>query len=178
MNQVRHVDLFSGIGGFALAAQTVWGGEYNVELFCDTDEYCQAVLRKHWPATPIYANVLDLTANRHWRRSSPNAGEPSERQRGASQSIDLLTGGFPCQPFSVAGRRRGANDDRFLWPQMHRVIREFHPRWVIAENVRGLLSQERGLVFEQVCADLERLAYEVQAFVIPALRRRRSPPQR
>src|SRR3954447_20544428 len=104
----------------------------------------------------MYGDIRELSRKRYIE----DHGDPG--------TIDLLTGGFPCQPFSVAGRRRGSQDDRFLWPEMLRVIREFHPRWVIAENVRGLLSQERGVVFEQVRADLEGQAYDVQAFVIPA----------
>ena len=86
-----------------------------------------------------------------------------------SEGIDLLTGGFPCQPFSHAGKRRGADDDRFLWPEMLRVIKEFEPRWIIGENVRGLISIDNGMVLEQVYLDLENLGYEVQSFVIPAV---------
>ncbi len=155
-SQVKHIDLFSGIGGFALAAQNVWGADYQPLLFCDSEDYCQRVLEKHWPDAPIYGDVRTLTRERYINDFGDNG------------RADLLTGGFPCQPFSVAGRRRGADDDRFLWPDMFRIIREFFPRWVIAENVRGLLSQGRGLAFEQVCSDLEALAYDVRSFVIPA----------
>jgi DNA (cytosine-5)-methyltransferase 1 len=87
----------------------------------------------------------------------------------SNNRIDILTGGFPCQPFSQAGRRKGTDDDRYLWPEMLRVIREFKPTWVIAENVRGLLTLQQGVVFEQVCLDLEASDYEVQAFIIPAV---------
>src|SRR5262245_42758143 len=128
MTQVNHIDLFSGIGGFALAAQNVWGIDYRPLLFCDKDEFCRALLRKHWPDTPLYADIRQLTNSRY------------ARHHGFRGTVHILTGGFPCQPFSVAGRRTGAADDRYLWPQMLRVVREFSPRWVVAENVRGLLS--------------------------------------
>ena len=87
---------------------------------------------------------------------------------GQTQDIDLLTGGFPCQPFSCAGKRKGRDDDRFLWPEMLRVIREVHPTWVIAENVGGIFTQEQGMVFNQVLSDMENEGYEVQPFCIPA----------
>lgn len=82
--------------------------------------------------------------------------------------IDLLTGGFPCQPFSQAGKRKGTSDNRYLWPEMLRVIQDFKPTWIIAENVRGLLTMQQGMVFENICLDLEKSGYEVQAFIIPA----------
>src|SRR5262249_46558759 len=112
-------------------------------------------LEKHWPNAIFYGDIRSFTKTRYERDFAPVA-------------VDLLTGGFPCQPFSVAGRRRGTADDRYLWPEMLRIVREFRPRWVIAENVRGILNLERGVVFEQMCSDLERLSYDVQAFVIPA----------
>ena len=110
------------------------------------------------------------TPNSEGRKS----GKQTERERrenisGGDFAVDLLTGGFPCQPFSQAGKRRGTNDDRFLWPEMLRVIKEFAPRWIVAENVRGITNIENGMVFEQVCLDLESTGYEVQAFVIPAV---------
>src|SRR5262245_60737301 len=128
MNTIKHIDLFSGIGGFALAAQTVWQEEYVPIIFCDSDSYCQAVLKKHWPPVPVSSTVLALTKRKHTERF----GDPG--------AIDLLTGGFPCQPVSTAGRRRGTADHRYLWPAMLRVIQDFKPTWVIAENVRGLLT--------------------------------------
>lgn len=145
---MTHLDLFSGIGGFALAADRVWPGIEHT--FCEIDPFCQAILKKHWPNSIIYHDVRSLGI------------------RNAPFQVDLLTGGFPCQPFSHAGKRKGTNDDRHLWPEMRRVIQEFSPRYVVAENVRGLLSIEGGLVFESVCTDLEALGYEVQPFVIPA----------
>lgn len=147
---MRHLDLFSGIGGFALATEMVLG-KGNVEhIFCDNDPFAQAILKKHWPNSSIYGDIKTLTAKE------------------AGGGTDLLTGGFPCQPFSAAGRRRGTEDDRHLWPHMLRLIRETHPTFVLGENVSGLLTWSNGLVFEQVCTDLENEGYEVGAFVIPA----------
>jgi len=163
---VRHLDLFSGIGGFAHAAQQVWGKEYECVGFCEIDPFCQAVLKKHWPKVKITNDIRKLTAD---TKSKQNRRLQSKGfQPDIGSSIDLLTGGFPCQPFSQAGKRRGTTDDRFLWPEMFRVIKEFSPRWVIAENVRGIINIENGLVFEQVCLDLEGAGYEVQPFIIPA----------
>lgn len=142
---MRHLDLFSGIGGFSLASDWAFG---DVEhIFCEIDPFCQQILKKHWPNSTIYGDIKKLT----------NIG-----------TVDLVTGGFPCQPFSAAGKRKGSDDSRHLWPEMRRVIEEFQPRWVVGENVRGLLNIEGGVVFEQVCLDLEALGYEVQPFVVPA----------
>ena len=163
---MKHLDLFSGIGGFALAAERVWP---DIEhTFCDNDEFCQEVLKKHWPKAKIYGDIRGLTADTERERQLQSQGS-KQNKRERTSDIDILTGGFPCQPFSQAGRRRGTEDDRFLWPEMLRVIREFRPRWIIGENVAGLLTIEQGVVFEQVCADLEAEGYEVQSFVIPAV---------
>lgn len=144
---MTHASLFSGIGGFDLAAE--WLGWDNV-FNCEIDEFCTKVLNYHFPNATHYGDITstDFTIHR---------GE-----------IDVLTGGFPCQPFSLAGARRGTADDRFLWPQMYRAICEISPRWVVAENVRGILTQQKGMVFERVCSDLENAGYECQAFLIPA----------
>lgn len=144
---MTHASLFSGIGGFDLAAE--WLGWDNV-FNCEIDEFCTKVLNYHFPYAIHYGDITstDFTVHR---------GE-----------IDVLTGGFPCQPFSLAGARRGSEDDRFLWPQMFRAICEISPRWVVAENVRGILTQQGGVVFERVCSDLENAGYECQAFLIPA----------
>lgn len=142
---MKHLDLFSGIGGFALAAEWVFG---EVEhTFCDNDPFCQAVLKKHWPSSKIYGDIKDIQ----------------------EEQADILTGGFPCQPFSQAGRRKGMADDRYLWPEMFRVIQVAKPTWVIAENVSGLVTWNEGMVLEQVCTDLENEGYEVQPFIIPAV---------
>lgn len=147
-----HLDLFSGIGGFAYAADSVFQGGVE-HIFCDNDTFCRQVLKKHWPDAIIYEDIRDITREKLHATTRPF----------------LLTGGFPCQPFSTAGLRRGTEDDRHLWPEMLRVIRLSEPEWVIAENVRGLLTWNAGMVFEQVCTDLEDAGYEVQPFVIPAV---------
>lgn len=173
---MKHLDLFSGIGGFALATEMVWD---NVEhIFCDNEPFAQAVLSKHWPQTYIHGDIKTLTTT---RRKHGSEGCSKATQREACQrccaaeeikrfgGVDVLTGGFPCQPFSQAGARRGTEDSRHLWPEMLRVIREFHPRWVVGENVGGLVTWSEGLVLEQIHTDLEGEGYEVQAFIIPAV---------
>ena len=179
--KLRHLDLFSGIGGFALAAFWVWGRYHELVGFVENDLFCQAILRKHFPGVPIHGDISTF----HWAKTFP-AGIGGEGERAEQHSwagvqlphalrysrseggIDLLTGGFPCQPASHAGQRRGTSDDRWLWPEMLRVIRETSPRWVVAENVPGLLSLERGVVFESVLSDLEACDYKIQTVTIPA----------
>lgn len=170
---LKHLDLFSGIGGFALAADRVFG---EVEhIFCDNDKFCQQVLKKHWPTSKIYGDIRTLTNTASGQNNIGEKGKLGATTWGRESgdptigTCDLLTGGFPCQPFSQAGRRKGTEDDRFLWPEMLRVIREFSPLWVIAENVRGILTINGGMVFEQVCTDLEGAGYDIQAFLIPAV---------
>jgi DNA (cytosine-5)-methyltransferase 1 len=142
---MRHLDLFSGIGGFALAAQWVWGDEYENVGFCDNNKFCQAVLKKNFPHAKIYGDIRNLDGTK-------------------IKKLDLLTGGFPCQPFSFAGKRRGKSDDRYLWPEMLRIIQETRPSWIIGENVAGIVN----LALDQVLSDLENENYEVQPFIIPA----------
>ena len=147
---MNHLDLFSGIGGFSLAAEWVWGEEHNIIAFCEKDKYCRKKLKKLWPNVPIYKDITRL-----------NGKEITE-------TIDLLTAGIPCQPASVAGKQRGTKDDRWLWPEAHRIVRETHPKWVIFENVNGLLTLNNGLEFDNVLSDLEGEGYEIQTFNIPA----------
>jgi DNA (cytosine-5)-methyltransferase 1 len=137
------LDLFSGIGGFSLAAS--WTGGIETVAFCEIEPYCQKVLHKHWPDVPIYPDIKQLR------------GEDIG-------SVDIVCGGFPCQPFSCAGKQRGKEDDRYLWPEMFRVIQETKPTWVVGENVAGLI--ELGL--EDCFFNLEAEGYEVQALIIPA----------
>ena len=143
----RHVSLFSGIGGLDLAAERAG---FKTVLFCERDPYCQKVLGKHWPKVPIIDDIRKVN---------------SESVKG---KISLLSGGFPCQPFSHAGKRGGTGDDRYLWPEMLRVIHELTPEWVVAENVPGLLSIDEGVVFETVCLNLEGEGYEVLPLMYPA----------
>jgi len=162
-----HLDLFSGIGGFALAVDEVW--DNTEHIFCEIDPYCQALLKKRFPKARIYGDIRELTADTYRNRLQKQGAEQQTSEDRQLPEIKLLTGGFPCQPFSQAGKRKGTNDDRHLWPEMLRVIHEFKPTWVIAENVRGLLTIEQGVVFQQVCLDLEREGYETQPFIIPAV---------
>ena len=144
---MKHASLFSGIGGFDLASE--WMGWTNL-FTCEVDAFCRTVLAHHFPNAIPYADIKTLDATAHIGR------------------VDILTGGFPCQPYSNAGKRRGKHDPRDLWPEMLRVIRECAPRWVVGENVLGLLTWSDGLRFEEVCASLEAEGYEVQPFVLPA----------
>lgn len=144
---MRHGSLFSGIGGFDLAAE--WMGWENV-FHCEIEEFPRKVLKHYWPNATSYEDIkqTDFTIHR---------GE-----------LDILTGGFPCQPYSVAGKRKGKEDDRHIWPEMLRAIREIEPTWVVGENVRGLIGWNGGMVFDEVQADLEAIGYEVQPFLLPA----------
>ena len=142
---MRHLDLFSGIGGFALAASWVWKEEYETIAFVEREEYCQRVLRKNFPGVPICEDIYEAKGEDY-------------------TPVDLLTGGFPCQPFSVAGKQRGKEDDRYLWPEMLRVIREARPSWIIGENVDGIVNM--GL--DEVLFDLESEGYKTRTFIIPA----------
>ena len=140
---MRILDLFSGIGGFSLGLEKA--GMKTV-AFCEKDKFCQKVLKKHWSGIPIFDDITKLK------------GEM------INETIDLVCGGFPCQPFSVAGKRKGKEDVRHLWSEMFRIIRETNPSFVIGENVSGIINLE----LEQVCTDLEGEGYEVQPFIIPA----------
>lgn len=144
---MKHGSLFSGIGGFDLAAE--WMGWENV-FHCEREPFAQKILQHHFPNSKLYEDIKKFDATNYFGR------------------IDILTGGFPCQPFSSAGQRKGTEDDRHLWPEMLRIIREISPRYVVGENVRGLVNWSGGLVFEQVCADLEAEGYEVIPFILPA----------
>ena len=145
---MNHLDLFSGIGGFGLAAR--WAG-LKTTAFCEIDSYCQKVLNKHWPDVPIYDDIREL-------------GKERLENDGISTDVDFLTGGFPCQPFSAAGKRRGQDDNRHLWPEMLRLISEIRPNWVIGENVSGFVS----LALDDCISDLEGQGYETETFVLPA----------
>lgn len=162
---MKHIDLFSGIGGFAIAAERVWPDIEHV--FCEIDPFCQTILKKHWPNSPIYENVKSFPADAEREGHPwliPEAGQTARRHTRPF----ILSGGVPCQPASVAGRRQGTEDDRWLWPETFAVIRRTLPEWVILENVRGLLALERGLVFENLCLELEGIGYEVQPIIVPA----------
>jgi DNA (cytosine-5)-methyltransferase 1 len=145
--RMTHGSLFSGIGGFDLASE--WMGWENI-FHCEWNEFGQRVLKHHFPNSISYGDITTTDFTIH---------------RG---QIDILTGGFPCQPYSQAGKRLGKEDDRHLWPEMLRAIREIQPRWVVGENVLGLVNWNGGLVFDEVQADLEAEGYTVQPYVLPA----------
>lgn len=170
---ITHYDLFAGIGGFSLALEEVFNEAKIKHIFCEWAEFPSAVLKKHWPNGIFYGDIADLIANTNSQRhKSSVAARGSNLCSGArgnkEQVLTILTGGFPCQPFSHAGRRKGTADDRYQWPNMFRVIQNVKPDIVIAENVRGLVTWNDGMVLEQVCVDLESEDYEVQPFIIPA----------
>lgn len=144
---MTHASLFSGIGGFDLAAE--WMGWNNL-FHCEWNPFGQKVLKHHFPNSISYNDITKTDFTIH------------------KGSVDILTGGFPCQPYSTAGKRLGKDDERHLFPEMLRCIKEVKPRWVVGENVRGLVSWNEGLVFHEVYDDLEREGYEVQSFLIPA----------
>ena len=144
---MKHASLFSGIGGFDLAAEWMnWENVFN----CEIDDWCQMLLKQNFPNSNQYKDITKTCFKKY------------------ENTIDIITGGFPCQPYSVAGKRKGTADDRHLWPEMLRCIREIKPRFVVGENVGGLVSWNDGLVFEQVFLDLENEGYEVGAFILPA----------
>ena len=144
---MRHGSLFSGIGGFDLAAE--WMGWENV-FHCEWMEFPRKVLDYHFPNADSHIDICKTDFTKY------------------ANTIDIISGGFPCQPFSLAGKRKGTDDERYLWGEMLRAIQEIKPRFVIAENVFGITNIDGGLVFQQVCLDLEAEGYEVQPFIIPA----------
>ena len=173
---ITHYDLFAGIGGFSLALEEVFKGDAIRHIFCEWEAFPTAVLKQHWPDGEYWGDIADLVADTDKQRLEGGKPEKTMGQRGQSsrkwsnekQGWSIVTGGFPCQPFSHAGRRKGTADHRYQWPNMFEVIRNVAPEWVIAENVRGLVTWNEGMVLETVCSDLESEGYEVQPFVIPA----------
>ena len=146
--KLQHLDLFSGIGGFSLGLETA--GLANTVAFCDIDKYCHKVLNKHWPHVPIFSDIKEL--NYETLRSN------------GINNIDIITGGYPCQPFSVAGLKKGEQDPRHLWPEYFRLVKELRPTWVIGENVSGHIK----LGLDTVLEDLESEGYSTRTFSISA----------
>ena len=140
------LDLFSGIGGFSLALEST--GFFKTIAFVEKDKFCQKVLQKNFPNIPIEDDVRNV--------------------KGEKYRADVITGGFPCQPFSVAGKRRGTDDDRFLWDETIRIVSETKCKWFIGENVEGIINIQDGMVFRQIHDDLESEGFETQSLIIPA----------
>ena len=146
--KLKHLDLFSGIGGFSLGLEATGG--FETVAFCDYDSYCQKILRKHWPWVTIYDDIKELN---HEKLNS-----------NGHTKIDIVTGGYPCQPFSVAGRQQGEKDPRHVWPEYFRLIKELRPSWVIGENVSGHVK----LGLDTVLENLESEGYSARTFSISA----------
>ena len=144
--KLKLLDLFSGIGGFSLGLEST--GFFETIGFVEKDKFCQKVLKKHWNNINIEEDIRNVKGERY--------------------AADIITGGFPCQPFSVAGKRKSTADDRYLWDEMLRVIREVKPRWVIGENVEGIVNINEGMVLRQVLNDLENEGFKSQCIIIPA----------
>ena len=144
--KLKLLDLFSGLGGFSLGLEST--GFFETIAFVEKDEFCQKVLKKNFNNIPIEGDIRNVKGDRY--------------------KADVITGGFPCQPFSVAGKRKGTDDDRYLWDETIRVVRECKPKWFIGENVEGLINIQDGMVLRQVCDDLEKEGFEVQCLIIPA----------
>ena len=140
------LDLFSGIGGFSLGLEST--GFFKTIAFVEKDKFCQKVLQKNFPNIPIEDDVRNV--------------------KGEKYKAEIITGGFPCQPFSVAGKRRGTDDDRFLWDETIRIVSETKPKWFIGENVEGIINIQDGMVFRQIHDELESEGFETQSFIIPA----------
>ena len=140
---MKVLDLFAGIGGFSLAAHWM---EWETVAFVEWDAFCQKVLAKNFPNVPIFGDIKEFDGTQY------------------NGTIDLICGGFPCQPFSVAGQRKGKEDDRYLWAEMLRIINEVQPKFVVGENVTGII----GLALDTVLSDLEAQGYTTETFIIPA----------
>jgi DNA (cytosine-5)-methyltransferase 1 len=154
-----HIGLFEGIGGFSIAAKEMGWKTYATS---EIGDFQRKVLQYHFPDAYHHTDIHSLTYDKL-------NDELSNRFSKQWRSDDIvLTGGFPCQPYSLAGKRKGKDDSRHLWPEMLRVIREIQPTWVVGENVYGLVNWNEGLVFEEVCIDLENEGYQVQPYILPA----------
>lgn len=143
---LKVIDLFSGIGGFSLGLEST--GYFKTIAFVEKDKFCQKVLKKHWLDIPIIDDIRNFNGRKY--------------------EADVITGGFPCQPFSVAGKRKGTEDDRFLWNEMLRVIKEVKPKYIIGENVEGIININNGNTIKQITENLESENYKVQCLIIPA----------
>jgi len=145
-DKLKILDLCSGIGGVSLGLEST--GKFETVAFVEIDSFCQRVLKKHWPDTPIFDDLKEL----------------AYESNGTIPEHDLICGGIPCQPFSVAGKQKGKEDDRHLWPFMFEIIKRKKPTFAIVENVGGFVN----VALDDVCLDLETEGYATQSFIIPA----------
>lgn len=145
---MKHIGLFDGIGGFSYASALMG---WETIAICEINKFCQQVLKYHFSDAIQHEDITttDFTIYRN--------------------RCDIVTGGFPCQPFSHAGKRKGTMDERYMWKEMYRAVQEIAPNWVICENVRGILNWDGGLVFDQINTDLENIGYETSSFILPAI---------
>lgn len=145
---LTHLSLFSGIGGLDLAAE--WAGITTIGQ-CEWAKYPAKILEKHWPNVPRWKDIRTLTGDSFYERTG-------------RRTVDIISGGFPCQPFSVAGKQRGKEDDRYLWSEMVRVIKELRPTWIVGENVAGIVR----MALPDILSELEACGYRTRTFLVPA----------